>query len=68
MFTADELPRNRIITSSEDPRMIGMTIEDFDFKWESDQRRKAAVERVMQETEAEMEKNFPESRKDHDLE
>jgi hypothetical protein len=61
-FSAAELPTNRIITSSEDPQAIGVTIEAFDFKMERNERVKAAYERTRQEL---LEKN-PELRKDHE--
>jgi hypothetical protein len=60
-FSAAELPANRIITSSEDPEAIGVTIEAFDFKTESNERAKAEAERSMQE----MFKKHPKLRKDH---
>jgi hypothetical protein len=63
-FKADELPKNRIITSSEDRQPIGRTIEAFDFKSKSNERAKAESERSLQE----MQKNFPELKKDHDIE
>jgi hypothetical protein len=64
MFKAGELPNNRIITASEDPQVIGQTIEAFDFKMQNSQKAKAAAERSLHE----MDKNFPELKKDHDLE
>lgn len=42
-FSAEELPANRIITSSEDPRSIGITIEAFDFKHANNERAKAEL-------------------------
>jgi hypothetical protein len=50
-FRADELPNNRIITSSEDPQAIGQTLEAFDFKTYSNQ---------------DLLEKHPELRKDHE--
>jgi hypothetical protein len=61
-FLPEELPGNRIITSSEDPQAIGLTIEAFNFKMDSNERAKAASERARQEI---LEKN-PDLRRDHE--
>lgn len=62
MFKAGEMPNNRIITSSEDPQVIGQTIEAFDFKVQNDQKAKAAFTRDREE----IFERFPPLRKDHE--
>jgi hypothetical protein len=64
VFAADELPANRILTSSVDPENIGTMIEAFDFRTRRDTKEAdAAYEKVREE----LREKYPELRKDHEL-
>jgi plasmid stability protein len=62
VFAADELPANRILTSSVDPENIGTMIEAFNFRM-LDDNAKQAFDRAREE----IFEKFPELRKDHEL-
>lgn len=64
VFDADELPKNRLLTSSEDPEAIGQTIEAFDFKARSNNRWRSENER----TRKELLDKYPAMAKDHEHE
>jgi hypothetical protein len=59
-FTADELPPNRILTSSTDPETIGQMIEAFNFRTMGD-GAKQALDRARKE----IFEKFPDLKKDH---
>lgn len=60
-FAADELPANRILTSSTDPETIGQMIEAFNFRT-MDVHAKQAFDR----TREEIFQKFPDLKKDHE--
>jgi hypothetical protein len=61
VFMPNELPANRLLTSSDDPDTIGLTIEAFDFRRDP-KRADAAHEKVREE----LLKKYPELRKEYD--
>jgi hypothetical protein len=66
-FTEDELPSNRILTSSTDPETIGTTIEVFNFRMMGDEARQA-LDQALKRTLAEIHEKFPDLKKDHEHE
>jgi hypothetical protein len=63
MFVADELPANRILTTSADPETIGVMIEAFDFRNLRDDAKTALA---YARTREELFERFPSLRKDHE--
>jgi hypothetical protein len=61
MFVADELPANRILTTSAEPETIGTMIEAFNFRNLSD-----AAKAALTHTREELFERFPSLRKDHE--
>lgn len=65
MFKADELPANRMLTSSDDSETIGKMIEAFNFRSQRDTKE---AEAVYEKDRKEIFEKYPELKKDHDLE
>jgi hypothetical protein len=64
VFMPNELPANRLLTSSDDPDTIGLTIEAFDFRTQRDTKKADAAHEKVRE---ELLEKYPELRKDHEL-